>query len=126
MEQGENEPPKIARGGGGVFNGPMTLAGSHDKLLTARILRRAGVPHPRTWHIAEGKPSPAPELPLVLKPRFRSWGRYVLRCDTPAELDAAVGALARRPWFREHGVLAKELIEPRGWDLRVIVAGDRI
>jgi [lysine-biosynthesis-protein LysW]--L-2-aminoadipate ligase len=126
MEEGETELAKLADGGVEVLNGPMTLAVSHDKLLTARILRRAGVPHPRTWHIAEGKPSPAPELPLVLKPRFGSWGRDVVRCDTPAELDAAVGALARRPWFREHGVLAQELIEPRGWDLRVIVAGDRI
>src|ERR1044072_6127873 len=107
MEQGENEPPKIARGGGGVFNGPMTLAVSHDKLLTARILRRAGVPHPRTWHIAEGQPSPAPELPLVLKARVGSLGRDVIRCDTPPERDAAVGALAGRPWFREHGVLAQ-------------------
>jgi RimK family alpha-L-glutamate ligase len=126
MEEGETELAKLADGGVEVLNGPMPLAVSHDKLLTARILRRAGVPHPRTWHIAEGKPSPAPELPLVLKPRFGSWGRDVVRCDTPAELDAAVGALARRPWFREHGVLAQELIEPRGWDLRVIVAGDRI
>jgi RimK family alpha-L-glutamate ligase len=126
MEEGETELARLADSGVEVLNGPMTLAVSHDKLLTARVLRHAGVPHPRTWHIAEGQPSPAPELPLVLKPRFGSWGRDVVRCDTPADLDVAISALAARPWFREHGVLAQELIEPRGWDLRVIVAGDRI
>ncbi len=126
MEDGETELARLAEGGVEVLNGPLTLAVSHDKLLTARVLRRAGVPHPRTWHIAEGQPSPAPELPLVLKPRFGSWGRDVVRCDSPAVLDATVGALAGRPWFREHGVLAQELIEPRGWDLRVVVAGDRV
>jgi RimK family alpha-L-glutamate ligase len=126
MEDGETELARLADAGVDVLNAPMTLAVSHDKLLTARVLRHAGVPHPRTWHIAEGHPSPAPELPLVLKPRFGSWGRDVVRCVTPDALDKALLELSARPWFREHGVLAQELVEPRGWDLRVLVAGDRV
>lgn len=71
-------------------------------------------------------PAALPELPLVLKPRFGSWGRDVERCSTPDELDAALLRLRRKPWFREHGALAQELVEPRGWDLRLVVAGGRV
>jgi RimK family alpha-L-glutamate ligase len=109
-----------------LLNPPPALVAAHDKHLTARILRRAGVPHPRTWLLGDGAPSPAPELPVVLKPRFGSWGRDVVRCETAEELDAALAALATRPWFAEQGVLAQELVPPVGWDLRVIVAGGRV
>ena len=126
MEAGESELERLADNGIEVLNPAAALVAAHDKLLTARILRRAGVPHPRTWLIADGTPSPAPELPLVLKPRFGSWGRDVVLCRTPAELDEAVAASARRPWFRDHGVLAQELVEPLGWDLRIVVAGGRV
>ncbi|HZR95721.1 MAG TPA: ATP-grasp domain-containing protein [Gaiellaceae bacterium] len=126
MEAGEDDLDRLAGAGITVLNPAFTLAAAHDKLLTARVLRRAGVPHPRTWHVSEGRPSPAPELPVVLKPRFGSWGRDVVRCDTPEELAAAAAGLAARPWFAEHGVLAQELVEPRGWDLRVLVAAGRV
>jgi glutathione synthase/RimK-type ligase-like ATP-grasp enzyme len=71
-------------------------------------------------------PSPAPELPLVLKPRFGSWGRDVVLCRTAADLDAALERAAFRGWFREHGALAQELVPPFGWDIRIVVAGGRI
>jgi [lysine-biosynthesis-protein LysW]--L-2-aminoadipate ligase len=62
----------------------------------------------------------------VLKPRFGSWGRDVERCTTADELDAALVRLHGKPWFLEHGALAQELVEPRGWDLRLVVAGGRV
>jgi [lysine-biosynthesis-protein LysW]--L-2-aminoadipate ligase len=126
MDDGETELERLAAGGIHVLNPAASLVAAHDKLLTARVLRRAGVPHPRTWHLSDGRPSPAPELPLVLKPRFGSWGSDVVRCDTPADLDDALTQLAGRSWFREHGVLAQELVPSLGWDLRLVVAGGRV
>jgi RimK family alpha-L-glutamate ligase len=126
MEAGSVELERLSALGIEVLNRPCALVSSHDKLLTARALRLAGLPHPHTWLIAEGMPTPAPELPLVLKPRFGSWGRDVVLCRTAAELDAALERVTLRPWFREQGVLAQELVPPLGWDLRVVVAGGRV
>jgi RimK family alpha-L-glutamate ligase len=126
MEEGEAVLERLADAGVEVLNPAGTLVAAHDKLLTARILRRAGIPHPRTWLIEDGRPGPAPELPLVLKPRFGSWGRDVVLCRTGAELDDAIAEISQRSWFREHGVVAQELVEPVGWDLRVVVAGGRV
>jgi [lysine-biosynthesis-protein LysW]--L-2-aminoadipate ligase len=109
-----------------LLNPPSALVAAHDKLLTARILRRAGVPHPRTWLIADGAPSPAPELPVVLKPRFGSWGRDVVLCPTADALDRELARFSQRPWFAGQGVLAQELVPPLGWDLRVLVSGGRV
>jgi RimK family alpha-L-glutamate ligase len=123
IETGSIELERLAAGGVEVLNRPSALVAAHDKLLTARALRLAGLPHPHTSLIAEGLPAQAPELPLVLKPRFGSWGRDVVRCETRDELDAALERAAFRGWFREHGALAQELVPPVGWDLRLVVAG---
>jgi [lysine-biosynthesis-protein LysW]--L-2-aminoadipate ligase len=126
VERGMEELEQLATSGTVLLNPPSALVAAHDKLLTARILRRAGVPHPRTWLIAEGAPSPAPELPVVLKPRFGSWGRDVVLCPTAADLDRELACCARRAWFQEHGALVQELIPPFGWDLRVVVSGGQV
>jgi glutathione synthase/RimK-type ligase-like ATP-grasp enzyme len=126
IERGTEELKQLAMGGAVLLNPPSALVAAHDNLLTARILRQAGVPHPRTWGIAEGAPSPAPELPVALKPRFGSWGRDVVLCPTAADLDRELARCASRPWFREHGALAQKLIPPRGWDLRVVVSGGAV
>jgi RimK family alpha-L-glutamate ligase len=126
IESGELELERLAACGVEVLNPPRALAAAHDKLLTARALRLAGLPHPRTWLIAEGMPSAAPELPLVLKPRFGSWGRDVVLCRTREELDGALERASFRGWFREHGALAQELVPPQGWDLRIVVAAGRV
>jgi hypothetical protein len=99
VETGTEELERLTTAGIHVLNPPSALVAAHDKLLTARALRRAGLPHPRTWLIAEGTPSPAPELPVVLKPRFGSWGRDVALCRTPADVDDTLAELARRSWF---------------------------
>jgi len=126
IETGTEHLERCAASGVNVLNPPCALVAAHDKLLTARALRRAGLPHPRTWLIAEGAPTPAPELPVVLKPRFGSWGRDVVLCRTADEVEDALAELTRRSWFREHGVLAQEVVPPLGWDLRIVVAGGRV
>jgi RimK family alpha-L-glutamate ligase len=126
IERGTGELERLAAGGVDVRNPPGTLVVAHDKLLTARTLRLAGLPHPHSTLLSPALPAAVPELPVVLKPRFGSWGRDVERCTTADELDAALVRLQGKPWFVEHGALAQELVEPKGWDLRVVVAGGRV
>lgn len=126
IESGIPELERLAAGGIRLLNAPGSLVAAHDKLLTARVLRLSGVPHPHTWHVAEGMPSAAPELPLVLKPRFGSWGRDVALCRTQDELDEQLERVRFRGWFREQGALLQELVPPQGWDLRVVVAAGKV
>ena len=62
----------------------------------------------------------------MLKPRFGSWGRDVVRCDTEAELAAAIEDARRRIWFNSTGGVVQELVPPSGYDLRLLVAGGRV
>jgi RimK family alpha-L-glutamate ligase len=109
-----------------VLNEPAALMTAHDKLITARLLRRHDVPHPHTWHVRNGRPAPRRPRPVVLKPRFGSWGLEVHRCDDPAALDTALAGVRGSAWYRRHGALVQELVPPQGYDLRVLVAGDRV
>jgi RimK family alpha-L-glutamate ligase len=121
IEEGLRELGTLAAAGVTVLNPPAALAATHDKLLTSRALRRAGLPHPHTRLIADGLPAPVPELPVVLKPRHGSWGRGVTLCRTYEEVQEATRRL-----YSEHAVLAQELVPPLGWDVRIVVAGGRV
>lgn len=116
----------LAGRGVNVLNQPSALLAAHDKLLTARALERAGLPHPRTALLLPGVVPPALELPCVLKPRFGSWGKDVVLCRDRAGLTRALDAFAMRPWFQRHGALAQELVPPLGHDLRLVVAGGEV
>jgi len=143
IESGTGELERLAAEGVEVLNPPRALVAAHDKLLTARLLRLAGLPHPHTTLLAASVPSAVPELPVVIKPRFGSWGREVELCSSAGELEEALARAQSRQWFREQGAIAQELVEPRGswleapsaeppapgrraWDLRVVVAGGRV
>ncbi len=73
----------------------------------------------------DGIESGSPELE-----RLACAGVEVL--NTPSALAAAHDKLLTsrvlrlNGWFREHGVLAQELVPPLGWDLRIVVAGGRV
>lgn len=104
--------------------GPLLIV--HDKLRTARLLAAAAVPHPHTGHITAAHELLALDLPLVVKPRFGSWGRDVIRCGSRAELEQCAAELRRRRWFRRTGAVVQELVPPSGRDLRVLVARGRV
>jgi [lysine-biosynthesis-protein LysW]--L-2-aminoadipate ligase len=126
VEPGLLELAELRRRGVRVLNTPAALLRAHDKLRTARALAAAGVGHPPAEHITATRPLPALAPPVVIKPRFGSWGADVLRCDTAEEVRAAVQAIAGRPWFRRQGALVQALVPPVGYDLRVLVAGGEV
>jgi RimK family alpha-L-glutamate ligase len=109
-----------------VLNEPGALLAAHDKLMTAIRLGAAGLPHPRTAHVDASSVLPKLRPPFVVKPRFGSWGRDVYRCEDSLQLVACIASLAGRTWFERQGVLVQELVRPRGYDLRVIVAAGQV
>ena len=109
-----------------VLNDPPSLLAAHDKLLTARLLRRHGLPHPATGHVRGGQTAPLFDRPVVLKPRFGSWGSEVYRCDDADALVAALAEVRDTRWYRRHGAIIQDLVPPQGYDLRVLVAAGRV
>src|SRR5207342_3743558 len=98
-----------------VLNGAPSLLAAHDKLLTARLLRRAGLPHPRTRLIVGEQPTSPLRPPVVVKPRFGSWGLGVERADDEETLAALLAGLPSEPWYQAHGALVQELIPTLGF-----------
>jgi RimK family alpha-L-glutamate ligase len=121
VEPGLELLPELMWRGVHVFNTQAALLAAHDKLVTAGALWEAGIPHPRTAQLEPGAPAPL-EPPLVVKPRFGSWGRDVFRCEDDDSFRACLAEIADRPWFRRHGALLQELLPTSGRDLRVLVA----
>lgn len=114
------------RRGKTVVNGAEALVTTHDKLRSAAALDRAFLPHPATRHLRTGELASPPVAPVVLKPRFGSWGRDVRLCQSDAAVRDALRELSARRWFGRHGVLAQEVVAGRGFDLRLLVAGGRV
>jgi RimK family alpha-L-glutamate ligase len=109
-----------------VLNHADALLAVHDKWRTARVLRSAGVPHPWSECVRTVPELLELEPPLVVKPRFGSWGEDVVRCRDRRELIACATRLQRRPWFMRTGALVQELLPASGHDLRLLVAHGRV
>jgi glutamate carboxypeptidase len=116
----------LERRGLRVLNPAPALVRAHDKLLTARVLLKAGIPHPQSERLLPGRKLLSVRPPCVIKPRFGSWGTDVTRCDTPDELERHLEQLQDKPWFLRRGAVAQELVPPVGFDLRLLVAGDAV
>jgi RimK family alpha-L-glutamate ligase len=126
IEPGTWEIARLAAEGLAVLNSLRALLATHDKLQTSRVLAAGGVPHPQTGHVAApGAPLPF-EPPVVIKPRFGSWGRDVVVCLDRAEAMAHLETLAGRAWFKGQGALVQELVPPQGHDLRIVVAAGTV
>ena len=60
-----------------VVNTADALLNAHDKLRTTRLLAGAGLPHPKTAQVTAPDEVVEFDLPVVVKPRFGSWGKDV-------------------------------------------------
>jgi RimK family alpha-L-glutamate ligase len=108
-----------------VLNRPGPLFSVHDKLATALRLAAHGIPHPRTTHIgADGQHGL--HFPVVVKPRFGSWGRDVELCRDLGALERCLRRIRSGAWFARQGALVQELVEPQGYDLRIVVAAGEV
>ncbi len=126
VEPGLLELLELTRRGVTVLNTAAALLRAHDKLQTARRLAAAAVPHPETVHVRPGDPLPSLVPPVVVKPRFGSWGGDVALCGSWTALRARFREIADRPWFQRQGALVQSLVPPTGHDLRVLVAGAHV
>ena len=80
-----------------VLNTVDALLNAHDKLRTTRLLVGAGLPHPKTIHVTAPGEVTEIDPPVVVKPRFGSWGQDVFRCETEATSPEALRRSARGP-----------------------------
>jgi RimK family alpha-L-glutamate ligase len=123
VEPGIWEIGRLEADGIPVLNTLRALLTTHDKLQTSRVLGAAGLPHPETVHLVTAREKVPLEPPVVVKPRFGSWGLDVVLCPDRRALAETLADLASRPWFGRQGVLVQELVPPLGHDLRIVVAG---
>jgi len=121
VEPGLSDLVELERRGVRILNRPEALLAGHDKLLTARLLESGCVPTPRTVFVGDDWLELSSLLPLVLKPRFGSWGADVFRVDDESALRRLERELAGRPWLARGGAIAQELVPTLGFDLRVLV-----
>ncbi|TVQ63680.1 MAG: lysine biosynthesis protein LysX [Phycisphaerales bacterium] len=110
-------------------NPPEALENCADKGRTTALLRRAGVPSPRTIlaFSPESALDAADDLgyPVVLKPAVGSWGRLVARLRDRDALEAVLEHKATLGGV-QHGVIyLQEHVDKPGRDIRAFVVGGR-
>ena len=126
IEPGAWELARLEAEGIRMLNPLRTLSATHDKLMTARLLKDAGVPHPTTRHVTHPHTPPTLDPPFVVKPRFGSWGIDVYMCKDRPSARTCLEELSDRRWFRRQGALIQQLVPPLGRDLRIVVASGQI
>ncbi|RSN71045.1 lysine biosynthesis protein LysX [Actinomadura sp. WAC 06369] len=107
-----------------------TITACGDKLRTTLLLRRAGVPVPRTAvALAPEAGADAAErlgFPVVIKPLAGSWGRLVAAVHDRDQAETVLEHRAALPTPQQHIVYLQELVDKPNRDIRVIVAGDEV
>ncbi len=127
VEPGLEALERLESAGVTVLNRPRALLAAHDRLLTARALRLAGLPHPWTALVTPTADVPRGlPYPVVLEPRFARPGRDAVVCRDYDALQSAVERASSRSWFARDGAIVQEFLPVRGRDLHVIVAAGRV
>lgn len=109
-----------------MLNPAPSLIACHDKLQTALRFARFSIPHPETEHVEWDTLPPRVDFPVVVKPRFGSWGRDVCRCESDRQFERCLDRFRSRTWFQRHGMLVQALVPPAGFDLRLVVGGGQV
>ncbi len=109
-----------------MLNPPDALVAMHDKLETALRLRAVNLPHPRTAFLPAGASPSGIELPVVIKPRFGSWGRHVHLCTTKRSLRRCLQELRGERLVSGAGRNRAGAGRAVGRDLRVLVAAGEV
>jgi len=122
IEPGLDSVRELEARGVRVLNTSTALTRAHDKLESLQALEAAGIPVPAWVHLTGPDVAPTVDLPLVVKPRFGSWGLDVTRCETRSELDLCLKWARGRVWFQRHGAIIEQYIPSGGVDRRVLVA----
>ena len=113
---------RIAAAGTPVVNPPRALEIAIDKYLTLTHLAEAGLPVPNTLVVQDGEAARRGWQRFggdcVLKPLFGSRGRGVVRITSASDLATTLAS---------GGVFyLQEYIPHPGWDVRVLVVGERL
>lgn len=118
---------RIAGRGTAVINSPRSLEVAIDKHLSLCRLADAGVPVPRTIVVQDAAAAKDAwqdfDRRCVLKPLFGSRGRGLALVATEAELAAATAVGG--PTCPGGVVYLQEFIPHGGWDVRIVLVGDR-
>ncbi len=98
-----------------------------DKLVTTSLLRRAGVPIPRTLiaFTPEAALAAIEEIgyPAVLKPAIGSWGRLLSKVNDREAAEAVLEHKAVLGDYPHHVYYIQEYIRKPGRDIRAFVVG---
>lgn len=103
------------------------VANCGDKLVTTSLLRRVGVPIPRT--LVAFTPEAALEAieqvgyPAVLKPAIGSWGRLLSKVNDREAAEAVLEHKAVLGGYPHHVYYIQEYIRKPGRDVRAFVVG---
>ena len=126
VEPGLGVVAALERAGVRVLNRPAAMLIAHDKLAAARRMESARVAQPQCVDVPYGaRTIDRLDPPLVLKPRFGSWGRDVLLCRTRDDVARALAHSARLPWFARGGAVAQSYV-PHTADLRLVLAAGEL
>ena len=105
--------------GARIVNTAEATGRAKNKVVAAAVLRRAGLPLPRT--LVAGRPAQLAELaegPLILKPHRGHYGAGIVVAETPAELPAADAY--------PDLVFAQRYLSAARRDLKVFAIGDEV